>query len=333
MPRLNPYQFNEDNAAEDSGGKLTQSSREIYKAQETRNLSKRLTNFLEVSEERGVLIVPFRDGPIATLLTIDELIDNEKNFDYITPAYVKNFGNYSQYSPLFDEKMKNSGKVKRARPFSLTYEGGSGQFLLNSIRTLTDISERTGQIAGNVRFQASRIPGIQTDISDFQGDFEVDFGYKEDSSQMVSDTDPFPKGWDSSETNEEKQEAKALIRKLLHRSEYFDESPFRSVEQIRSLLIARFDDNDEKHQLRRLYKRLDSVYPKLGGFSTWEKKDRNIVTKSLLNAMAESNILNREYERGRESTRVFYSKGFEWKDYEDLFESYLTYYNNESWSW
>lgn len=323
MAQMEIHDFGDSASDGQTTDTLSQSSLELLRAEETRQLNKNLMEFLEVSEEQAVLLTPFEDGPIGALLTINEAINEGKHVDQITAAYVRNISNQSALDPIYDDTMKESDSIRKARPISIAYHGGKGEILFNSLREMRELSEDDRQIASNVQIQTGRLSSIQSNLMDFEEDFLVDFGFKRDAGRDAIDVPPFPQSWDSRSSSELKQKCKALIRKLLYNEDYFNDSPLRSVEQVRAIILTNFEEADRPFRSRDIMSELDDVYDALPGVSDWGTQRRNAVTRSILNGMKQGNIL-----RTVRDDELKYDKGSNWDDYSDIFDPYIDYYRS-----
>lgn len=324
MAQMEIHDFEEPPSNREANEPPSRSSMELLRAEEIRQLNEQLMDYLEVSEEQAVLLTPFEDGPIGALLTINEAINEGGHVDQITAAYVKNIANQSALDPIYDDTIKDSESIRKARPMSIAYHGGKGEILFNSLREMRDLSEDDRQIASNVQIQTGRLSLIQSNLEDFDDEFFVDFGYKRDASSEEINIPPFPESWDSRESSALKEECKALIRKLLYNKDYFNNSPLRSVEQVRAIILTNFSEADRPFLSRDIMSELDEVYNSLPGISDWGMQRRNAVTRSILKGMAESNIL-----RAFRDDELKYEKGADWGSYSEIFKPYIDYYKDK----
>lgn len=277
----------------------------------TSNLCARLFTEAETSSESAVMMVPFSDGPFSAIYSTIKMTQNESRVDNIIPVYLLNAEDYSRARPMATSGLEDLLARGAAVPFSTTYDGGSGERLLNSVQALATLCKRRNQLAANVRIQTGRFTDIQFNLDFYNAIDRLDFAYSEDSigAYQVSDSGTFPSNWDVSETGDPNKVAMALLKQLLSLKGKFRDSPLQNVEVIRAHIIGELSRSAPNGITdKNLYKRLDRAYEKLTFLRTSSIQSRNDVTKRLVDSMIGCNIIHRDGQLLRPSDKGWHSK-------------------------
>jgi len=174
---------------------------ELVKALRTSHACYKLQEEIKISEEKGVLVVPLRDGPMPAIYIMEKSYKSGKtgrHFDEIIPFYIDSENDSSRAQIICSPSLKDIKMKKNTLPISACYEGESGEVLLNCVEKINQISLSARQLAINVRIRESRFSEIQRTLDRFNIDAEIEYGYIE-NSQMILDIDTgkcFPKGWE-----------------------------------------------------------------------------------------------------------------------------------------
>lgn len=301
----------------------------IANALVTSKVSSELFKELKANSEHSIMVVPFSDGPVGAILTMIETIKKASYFDNITPVYLDMAADCSKARTLCHLKNDISLVPEGAFPFSATFDGGRGEILLNSARSLLGLSKTKEQAAINVRIQTSRIPFLQTTIESFENLNYLDFGYFGEPNpspyRLVKPVE-YPYDWNLGNTDLEKR-VPAFVKQLLSQSGYFSgfDSPLRSVEIIRSQIIGHLKQNKNGLSYRQIDTYLSPIYDKSYGLNlpTSQQKQLNY---RLVESLVESGVVSKIWvDRLGRDNLVF----IDGSPNKDLIQSYFDYYMSE----
>jgi len=325
---FNYRQFNDfdvitNSETKDGKRKEIQTSLELRKARRTSLLCSKLLTEAEITSESAVLLIPLSDGPLGAVLTIIELTKGGANFDEVIPVYLENANDYSKAQLLCTQGIDKLISSDRTLPISTTYEGGSGETLLNSVDALTNLCKQKYQFAANVRIQTTRFIEIQSTLDQFGKLDRLDFGYTEDSisSFQAIHHMAFPGSWDIGKEGEIENKTRAYLKQLLSLQGKFIASPLRSVEVVRALIIGGILSHGFKGvTYTKLFRSLDPVYNALNDFKSASRLYRNDITKKMVDSMINCRMIERE------GTLLKACKDG-WSSKSDLIDVYLSFYN------
>ncbi|QRF74637.1 hypothetical protein Thermo_00122 [Thermoplasmatales archaeon] len=299
----------------------------LKNAYASKSLFSRLLKETNVTNDRGIVLLSLLDGPIVAHEIIDGIRET-KSIDDITSVYVLKKPT-PQESVIGTQKISDirtiSGKtIKGGAALSAFYDGSKGEYFLNSVETLKDVSIK--QTSLNVYFPRSRIPHITSTLESFDELFDINLGYAIDASVMEPRSGDFYdllKG--VPDIPKELKLVEGHIRKFLYDSDGIYGSPLRAVEIVRAMILGKLWENKNGISYIELFKRLDSFYNK---FSKWdpyfkEIKDRNIITKELVNQMKSHQLVS--LAQGQ-SPKII--KGNAWADDSLIVKPWLSFYKD-----
>ena len=154
------------NVEDEKDGDTTPSSNSdsaLKRASIANKLIVKLVNNLEISAERGVILLSLQDGPLIAheiMRGIKEL----KVIDDLVSVYVT-MGSTPQEALVGIKKVeqmndRNGKLIKGSEAISAAYEGKMGEYFLNSSELLRDVNSK--QISLNVYFPKARIQQISS---------------------------------------------------------------------------------------------------------------------------------------------------------------------------
>jgi len=302
-------------------------SLEMIRAARMENLFSDFVKEENIQSDSAILMVPLEDGPLGAIRTIHKITKDIKHFSDVIPLYLNYADDYSQARVFCKKRNEKQLQSNRSLPLSLTYEGGRGEFLLNSIEALADLNKSKNQIAANVRIQTARLPRIQTHLELFEKIDRIDFGYRENSTEMYTSDVPhrFPACWDVGTEIAEENKTNALIKEFLFNIQgRFPESPLRSTEIIRAHIFGLVLAHKEKGiKCKRLLNILDPVYEKLPFLNFEEIEYRNDVTMSIIHIMTADNILQMQSITDGQLIKP----GSKWESKKNIIDSYTNFYD------
>ncbi|MCL4480086.1 MAG: hypothetical protein M1113_01185 [Candidatus Thermoplasmatota archaeon] len=296
----------------------------LYRAEVAKKLIvKLLKKNLNITAERGVILLSLQDGPLVAH-EILQGIREIKILDELVSVYVTIASN-PQEALIGIKKVeqmtdRNGKTIKGSEAFSAAYEGKMGEYFINSSELLRDINNR--QVSLNVYFPKSRIQSINSTLFSFDESLDINLGYAKDTSMgNPSDKDFYAflkkvPTFENSLTN-------GLIRNFLYDKNGEYSSPLRSIEVIRAIILGLIMDSHNGLSYVDLFKQLDTSYDRVSKFdpSLALIKERNNVTKALVNQMRAHNILNL-----KQGTCPIIIKGESWDESSILQKPWLDLY-------
>lgn len=302
-------------------------SRELHRAESTKYACGELIEVLEVSEEEALLLIPFQEGPVTALFTMDAL--HEEAVDNVIPTYVQNAGQYSRFEDPSEYGLVDPAKVRGIKPIQACYDGGRGETLLNMLRLSKRLSLKSEHISSNVKVQVSQISRLQTDLQDYAwGKMHVDLGYMTDSEAGSQDMEPFPQSWDV-DREDTVSDAGDLLTDLLEGSLGRTSSPLRIIEVIRAAVLGLVDSRGPMDYLD-LLKGLDEIYGAFEEYKELSNTQWNAITRSIVNSL-EHGLSGRRrgvgiVKREGSADDITISKGPHWDQYQTLLNIYLDFF-------
>lgn len=297
----------------------------LKNAYASKSLLSKLLKETNVSEDRGIVLLSLQDGPIVAHEIIDGII-NTRLIDDITSVYVLKKPTPQEsimgVHKISDIKTINGKVIKGGAALSAFYDGSKGEYFLNSVETLMDIS--TKQTSLNVYFPRSRIPHINRTLESFDKDFDINLGYAIDTSvEEPRSADFYDLLKRVPDISKEMNLVEGHIRKFLYDYDARYGSPLKAVEIVRAFILGKLSEDTRGISYIELFKRLDPYYISFSKLDPYFKeiKDRNTITKELINQMRNHRLVS--LTPGQDPKLI---KGDAWADDSIIVKPWLDFY-------
>ena len=297
----------------------------LKNAYASKSLLSKLLSETNISEDRGIVLLSLQDGPIVAHEIIDGILKTGL-IDDITSAYVLKKPTPQEsimgVQRISDIKTINGKVIKGGAALSAFYDGSKGEYFLNSVETLKDISIK--QTSLNVYFPRSRIPHINRTLESFDEVFDINLGYAIDTSvEEPRSADFYDLLKSVPDIGEELNLVGGHIRKFLYDYDAIYGSPLKAVEIVRAIILGKLSEDTKGISYIELFKRLDPFYSKVSRLDPYFKeiKDRNTITKELINQMRNHRLVS--LTLGQNPKLI---KGDAWADDSIIVKPWLDFY-------
>lgn len=290
---INYLNLNEEEEKDTGTTSLIYSNSALKQASVANKLIVKLVNNLEISTERGVILLSLQDGPLIAH-EIMQGIKGLKVIDELVSVYVT-MASTPQEALIGVKKVermndRNGNPLKGSEALSAAYEGKMGEYFLNSSELLRDVNPK--QISLNVYFPKARIQQISSTLFSFDESLDINLGYAKDTSMgNPSDQDFYTLL--KKVSTEEHPLTDGKIRNFLYDNNGEYSSPLRAMELIRALILGIIMRTPDGISYIDLFKQLDSSYNNVSRLDPSMQliEERNNVTKALVNQMRMQKLL------------------------------------------
>ncbi len=323
----------------------------VAKANVLESLSDMFLDEVELASDSTIFFVPLSEGPLGPLFALNTISDH---VDQIVPIYVDSLNNQSNCQMMFSGSRRDLGIEQSSRVTTLSgsYDGFSGEVLLNSARVSSGILEKTlkkesnsDHFCFNARIQANRFRYIQATLENFHQFNYINFAYAEDSNiyYEVEDETGFPGNILQGVSDNDVERAREVLMGLFN--DWETPSPLRSVELIRAIILAEINSQKpgEEIDLLTLYKDIDKAHltnvagnlgarlprgvkPSPSALSQI-KKVRNNYTDRLLTTLLKSRVLKELWFDPLSGQKLHYPKilkGELWETSTPIVDTYVS---------